>query len=297
MKEINHLLRNHDLKPKCYKKRGRATIIDTNNGKFVIKEKNRSDRSNNIYKYLESRNFNYYPRFIDDENEQYEITEYIQEIDMPKEQKMMDLIDLVVLLHNKTTYYEEVSEDNYKQIYEDISNNIEYLNGYYQDIITVIESKVYMSPSEYLLARNISKVFASLNYCKYELKNWFSIVKDKKKQRYVVLHNNLNIDHFLKNKGSYLISWNKAKIDNPIFDLYKLYKRHGLDYDFEPLLKRYEHGYPLFDEERKLLFILISLPDRIEFDNDEYQMCKKISEVIDLLYKTDELISPYYAKN
>lgn len=294
MKEINSLLRKHDLKPVRYCKKGKATVIDTRKGKFVIKEK---VKNNEIYKYLESRSFNYYPKFISNEAENYEITEYIDEIDMPSEQKIMDLIDLVILLHNKTTYYEEITEDDYKKIFEDISNNIEYLESYYTDLITVIESKVYMSPSEYLLARNISKIFASLNFCKYELKKWYELVKSKKKQRYVVLHNNLSIDHFLKNKGSYLISWDKAKIDNPIFDLYKLYKRHGLDYDFDPILKRYERGYPLLEEERKLLFILISLPDLIEFEQNEYNMCKKISRTIDFLYKTDNLISPYYSEN
>ena len=38
--------------------------------------------------------------------DQYEITEYIEDIEMPKEQKMQDMIDLVALLHSKTTHYE-----------------------------------------------------------------------------------------------------------------------------------------------------------------------------------------------
>lgn len=295
MKKINELLRSHNLKPTRYEKKGKTIIINTETGKYVIKEKTKNNQD--IYKYLTSRSFNYYPRFISNEIDNYEISEYIDEIDMPNEQKMVDLIDLVTLLHSKTTYYAEVSEDEYKKIYEDISNNIEYLESYYTDIISVIETKVYMSPSEYLIARNISKIFASLEFCKYELNNWYKLVKEKKRQRYVVLHNNLSLNHFLKNKEEYLISWDKSKIDNPIFDLYKLYKNHGLDYDFEPLFKRYEHHYPLLEDERKLLFILISLPDLIELENDEYTMCKKVSKIVDLLYKTDNLISPYYSKN
>lgn len=297
MKELYDTLKEYDLKPKSYQKLGKAILVGTNNGhKYVVKEKVR-DNNTNIYKYLESRSFNYYPKILSNEMDDYEITEYVEETPMPDEQKMTDMIDLLALLHNKTTFYKEVDEADYKKIYEDVSNNIEYLFSYYNDLITIIDSKVYMSPSEYLLARNITKIFSALAFCKEEIKKWFDLVKDKKKQRLVVLHNNLGLDHFLKNKNSYLISWNKSRIDIPIFDLYKLYRKQGLDYDFETILKHYESHYPLLKEEKKLFFILSSLPNKIEFNKTEYEMCRSISREIDLLYKTEKLMSPYYSEN
>lgn len=297
MKEINDTLKEYDLRPNFYKKIGKAVLVGTNEGnKYIVKEKVRNQNTN-IYKYLESRSFGYYPKILSSELDDYEITEYIEEIPMPEEQKMVDMIELLALLHSKTTFYQEVDEADYKKIYEDVSNNIEYLNSYYYDLITVIDSKVYMSPSEYLLARNISKIFAALAFCKEEIDRWFDLVKDKKKQRFVVLHNNLGLDHFLKNKNSYFISWNKSRIDLPIFDLYKLYKSHGVDYEFETILKKYESHYPLLEEERKLFFILVSLPNKIEFNQSEYEMCKYISREIDLLYKTEKLMLPYNTKN
>lgn len=297
MKEINDTLKEYDLRPNFYKKMGKAVLVGTNEGnKYIVKEKVR-DQNTNIYKYLESRSFGYYPKILSSELDDYEVTEYIEEIPMPEEQKMVDMIELLALLHSKTTFYQEVDEADYKKIYEDVSNNIEYLNSYYYDLITVIDSKVYMSPSEYLLARNISKIFAALAFCKEEIDRWFELVKDKKKQRFVVLHNNLGLDHFLKNKNSYFISWNKSRIDLPIFDLYKLYKLHGVDYEFETILRKYEAHYPLLEEERKLFFILVSLPSKIEFNQSEYEMCKYISREIDLLYKTEKLMLPYNTKN
>lgn len=293
MKEINYTLRQYDLKPKQYRKFGKAFLINTNNGKFIIKEKVR-DNNSNIFKYLDSRSFNYYPKIVSNDMDDYEITEYIEEIPTPSEQKIVDMVDLITLLHNKTTFYKEVDEADYKKTYEDIKNNTEYLMSYYNDIISVIESKIYMSPSEYLLARNISKIFGAISFCNNEIDEWLEIVKDKKKQRLVVLHNNLELDHFLKNKNSYLISWNKSKIDIPIFDLYKLYRKHGLEYDFENILNHYESHYPLLLEEKKLLFILMSLPIKIEFDKSEYAMCKLISDEIDLLYKTEKLVLEKY---
>src|SRR5690606_35777278 len=95
----------------------------------------------------------------------------------------------------------------------------------------------------------------------------------------------------------YLISWGKAKIDLPIFDLYKLYRNHGLDYEFGEIFKRYEQNYKLLEEERILFFILIALPDKIEFLGDEYSLCRDIGRKIDLIYKTEMFLSPYYSKD
>lgn len=296
MKKYNEVLKKYELKPHKYKIMGKVTIIDTDKGKFVLKEKNRENNSN-IFKYLESRNFDYYPKIYSDIYDDVEISEYVEDVDMPKEQKIQDLIEMVSLLHNKTTHYKEINEDDYKKIYEDISNNIEYLYSYYNDILEVIESHVFMSPSEYLFARNVSKVFGSLNYCKREIEKWLELIKQKRKQRFVVLHNNLDLSHFIKNKNYYLLNWNKSRIDIPVFDLYKLYKRHALDFDFTNLLKQYERNYPLLEEERLLFFILISLPDKIEFYGDELKLCMKISKTIDYMYKTENLLSPYYSEN
>ena len=199
-------------------------------------------------------------------------------------------------LHNKTTHYKEVDSNHYKQIYEDINNNITYLYSYYSDLITIIESKIFPSPSEYLLSRNISKIYAALSFSKTEIEKWYEIVKDKKKDRFVVVHNNLDLNHFLRNKNSYLISWDKAKIDKPIFDLYKLYKRHFNDFDFIEILNKYERNYPLLEEEKILLFVLISLPDKIILNDSEYNMCLKVKKFYDKLNACEIVISDYLQK-
>ena len=286
MKEINDLVRSY--KPIRYEKSGNSIIITTKDNKLVVNEK----PNNDIYEYLNSRSFRYYPKVIDN-NDKYQITEYLSDINMPDEQKMLDMIDLVGLLHNKTTYYKNIDLDDYKKIYEDISNNIEHLSNYYNDLITIIESHVYPSPSEQVLENNISKIFACLNYSKGELDKWIELIEKKTKQRYVLLHNNLDLNNFIKNEKSYLISWNKAKIDIPIFDIYKLYKKYALDYNFESILKRYEHNYPLLEEEKKLLFILITLPNKIEFNKSEYENTVNVTKMIDTIYNTDELLKEY----
>lgn len=293
MKQINDILKKYDIKPYRYTSNGKVTIIEDKIGRFVVKENN---VNHEIFSYLKSRNFDYYPNVINDLDDDYQIQEYIEDTNYPKEQKVIDLVSLVSLLHNKTTHYKEVDFEDYKRLYEDISNNIEYLKSYYFDILTTIESHVFMSPYEYLLARNISKINSALNFCENEIEKWYKLVENKTKERQVVLHNNLDLTHFIKSDKSYLISWGKSKIGNPIFDLYILYRRHALDFDFENILNVYEQNYPLKEDEKRLLYILISLPDKIEFDGNNYILTKKISDMVDILYKTDKLISPYYSK-
>ena len=287
MLKIKDELRKYNLVPYSYQNIGNVSIVETSKGIYVFKK----NIDNNIFEYLNSRNFNYYPLVISEPSSDYLITKYIKGIDISSSQKIEDMIDLVSLLHNKTTHYKEVDSDSYNEIYEDISNNIEYLYNYYNDLMTIIESKVFMSPSEYMLSLNISKIYERLSYAYNELNKWYKKVKNKKKKRMVLIHNNLRLDHFILDDKPYLISWDKAKLDMPIFDLYKLYKNNE-SFDFSEVLKRYEHEYKLLDYEKELLFILISLPDKIEFNDSNINMCVKISNMINILDRARELTSP-----
>ncbi len=292
--KINQVLKNKGLKARGYRKKGKVTIIDTQDGKYIYKEGKLNPQ---ILNYLKSRSFDYMPSFLNSNNETYQLTSYIENLDIPKEQKILDMIRLISLLHSKTTHYKEIDLDYYEKIYEDLNGNLNYLYIYYTDLITVIESKIFMSPSESLLATNITKIYDTISKNKERLDKWHTLIKEKRKERQVVLHNNLKLDHFLESDIPYLISWDKAKIGSPIFDLYKLYQSHALDFDFDSLLHEYEKTYPLLKEEKELLFVLISLPDIINFKNTEYINCQNISKMIDKIYKTEMLILPKESKN
>ena len=287
MAKINEVLKKHNLPVKKIEKIKKVTIIDTGTVKYVYKDGKIDEK---ILEYLKSRNFDYMPQLI--ENGEYQITKYIECLDIPNEQKIIDLIKLTALLHSKTTHYKEIDLDDYEGIYSDIDNNLNYSYTYYTDLITIIESKIYPSPSEQFLARNISKIYDVITENKKRLENWHTLIKNKTRQRNTIIHGNLHLDHFIRNENSYLISWNKAKIASPIFDLYKLYINHALDFDFKPILKVYESIYPLTEDEKKLLYILISMVEPIKRQENEYETCKYISHVIDRIYKTEKLISP-----
>lgn len=282
------LLERFDLKPFRYEIKGKTIFIDTNEGRFVLKKKNPNEDS--IYQYLKSRDFPYLPSFMNDSEDEYKLRRFIEEVEMPKEQKMLDYIDVLATLHLKTSHYIEVNEDEYKKLYEDIKNNLVYLNSYYEDYVSLFEQNVIMSPSEYLFCRNSTQVFLILSYAEKKLEEWFQLVKDQHQERHVVLHNDVDLSHFLRGEKPYLIHFEKAKFDMPIFDLYKLYKRYGEDYDFISLLERYEKKYPLLKEEKNLLFLLLAIPNKLDFTGSEYEKCVKITHFLEQIKKTFQLL-------
>ena len=265
-------------------------IIDD---KIVLKKKKNNDL-NNVYKYLKSRSFDYFPEPITIDN-LYEVYPFLEDTYEPSEQKATDIMHLLGLLHSKTTFYREIDIDKNKEIYENISDELEYLNNFYNDLITMIEKEVYMSPSGYLIARNINIIFGSIYYAKHNLEEWYKKIDNNKNERVVNIHNNINLDHYIKNEKPYLISWNKSRIDSPIYDLLSFYKYHYLDFDFDDLFHLYEKSYPLKEDERLLLFTYMAIPYKIEIISDEYEMCIKINKMIEYLYKTSNLIMNYHS--
>lgn len=265
-------------------------IIDN---KYVIKKKNNS--LNDIFNYLSSRSFNYFPEVIKEDNE-YIYYKYIEDINEPKEQKMIDLMILLSILHSKTTIYKEIDIDHYKSIYETTNEKIDDTYTYYNELMNNIDEQVYMSPSNYLIARNISIIYSALNYAKEHIDTWYKMIENERKARVVTIHNNVSLDHYLKQDKPYFISWDNSKIDIPIYDLISIYKRHYLEYDFIDMLNIYLNKYPLNKEEMTLFLVLISIPDKIKYTNSEYKTVLEVRRIIDYAYKTKEILKEYRIK-
>ncbi len=278
-------------KPYRFTKKKNVTIIDSTSGSYVVKEKS-SNKVQDAYHYLLSRNFDYFPKLAE-ENSRHEVNvfEYIPEVEIPKEQKALDMMDLVALLHNKTTYYKEITEDKYKEIYDNIKNNIVYTRAYYDDLYNRLIEIIYPSPSEYLLLRNIYKIYAALNYAEDQLDKWYDNTKDDLKERVAFIHNNLETDHYILSDKGYLISWEKSKIDSPILDLITFYQKEYLNFNFETLLNKYLHSYPLKPNELDLFYLVISIPPIIKLETPEINCTKNMRTKLDYIFKTESLIA------
>ncbi len=279
MLRVHNILKKYNIVPTKIVKNNNVFIIDD---KYVVKENKNKD----IYHYLDDRSFKYYPKIVNKVDDDYLITEYIKEEDTTDRTKIEDMIDLTALLHNKTTFYKKVDVADKKEIYEDTMKKINDIFKYYDSYMVDIESKEIYSPSEYLLAVNISIIFSSLYKAKERLDSWYENIKDKDKVRYVINHNNLDVSHFIKNDNKYLTSWDKASIGLPIYDLYNLFTKKMYDYDL--ILDSYTSSYPLLDYEKELLLIFLLIPHKIEKE-DEYDKVVEIVNIVDKLVKFNDL--------
>lgn len=292
-KELRELFDKNNIITKKITIKHNVRIIDTGKSKLVIKKRDKD--LDNLFKYLKSRAFDYFPN-INYKTDNYDIYEYIEDVSLPKEERALDIVKLIAMLHSKTTFYKDIDDNTYKELYENILDRLDYLKNYYNDWADVIEKEEYMSPSQYLFMRSITKLFQALNYCKYNIDKWYNIISEKKRVRIVNLHNNLSLEHYLLSDRPYLISWDKSRKDIPIYDVIKLYKKYYNELDFCELLRIYEQHYPMLPEEKILFFCLISIPDRLEFDDDEYNMCLKIKDFYDYLNVTEKFLSDYMPK-
>lgn len=275
-------------KPYRYTIKGKATILETTSGNFLIKPKNKD--INELFTYLINRGFTNFPKLIDSSRSEVNVFEFIEDINLPKEQKCEDLIELIASLHNKTSYFKEVSTDKFKEIYDNIKANINYLSSYFNIIYEIGFNEVYSSPSNYLFMRNFYKIDASLKYASKELNNWFNLVTNENKIRVSVVHNNLELNHLIDNK---LISWDNYIIDTPIIDIVNLYKNTWNTLEFSEILSRYMYKFPLLEYEKKLLFILLVMPITCKKSNSEFEKCHNTSNLVDYIFKTEKLIRPY----
>ncbi len=287
-KELRELFDRYNIIVKKITIKRGVKIVETSDMKYVIKKKNRKIGS--LYRYLSSRNFNSFPSILFN-SDNYDVFEYIDGVNIPYEEASVDIIKLVSVLHSKTTFYKDVDDDSCKKIYESVVDKINYLYNYYDDYANVIDEEEYMSPSNYLFVRNISMLFKVLNYCRDAIERWYNIIKDKGRIRVVNLHNNLSLEHYLLSDKPYFISWDKSKRDMPIYDIIIFYKKYYNDFDFCELIRIYESYYPLLKEEKILLLCLISLPDKLDFDMNEYDMCIKVNDFYEYLSNSMKLVS------
>ena len=266
-------------------KKGKVTVI---NKKYIIKD---TKRNNNFFEYLSNRKFNNFPNIYSLLENNVLITDYIEENNVPIEQKIEDMIYLSSILHINTMFDKKLELDNIKEIYEKIKNKIDSTLKYYYNLQDIIEEELYMSPSNYLLIRNISYLYKALKTSNKLLDNWFNRIKDTRNIRYSYIHGNLSSNHLIESNNMYLISWDKSKIDYYIYDIEILYRNEYRYIDLNNLFRIYEKKNIILKEEKELLLALVLIPDIIEFKNkNEYMKTSKITYMIEYIKKTLEYL-------
>ena len=283
MKIINKIKKELDCDIKKYSFFNNVKYIETDKGNFIIKKDNASD----IFINLERNDFDNY---IDYKYQvaDYRIYPYIDNFEVDDNEKGLDIIYLMSKLHNKTNYFKEKSLDEIKEEYEKKKTKIKELQDYYDYLRFIIEEKKYLTPTEIYLLRNMSIIFICLDLANRYLESWYEIMQTKRRVRISLIHNNLNLDHIIENNKPYLISWDYAKYDLPIYDFVNFYKKEFAKLDFFDLLNIYKNNVRLSQDELLELYIELLMPEKIMLDNSD------IKNIYDLTKQNVYLNKTYY---
>lgn len=257
-----------DIKKITYKKD--YSIIETStNKKYIIIKKIKNKEK--LYDYLTSINYNLYkkPLNINDEYEIFFLDDLEEE----------SITNALITLHYLTEEFRECSEEDLKKIKEKIMFNLDKCYKYYLNIQDEIENMSFPPPDKYLLINNISQIYKLLEVSKYRLDNL-----KLNSLREVILINNFD-NNIFKN----IIDFNYYSKDIFVYDLEKLYKK---DYkNFKDVLKKYNDKLKISKEEWNLLSILISIPEEVTLENNHYNNCIKIRNLINYVNYTFSFLS------
>lgn len=276
MNNIREIIKVNKLHPIYYKKIGKVYLIKTKKDQYIIKN---NTNNYDIYSYLASRDFNNFPPNYSEKNNHYDLSLFIDDTSLNNEQKLDDLINVLSLLHHKTTFNREIDLDEIKEVYENLKEEINNGITYYQELNDYIDKQIFYSPCEYLFIRNISLIYYLYHFCQYNLDKWFNSMQNKKTIRNSLIHNNVSLEHLLINKNLYLISWDKALFSSSIDDLYNFYKKYYNDYELSNMLNNYKRNNNIDNDDELLLLIRLALPKKIDFHNN-YSCLKEINELI-----------------
>lgn len=272
----------------------KAKLIEENNKYYILKPK--KIEIEEIYSNLINRDFNNFLTPIEINNS-YEKYEFIDELNSSNSDRSNDIINLMSILHNKTTSFNEVDEDELKTRFEETIKLLDNTYNYYRNLQDSIEEIIYMSPAEQLLMNNISKIYFLLNVSRENIEDYYKIVDEKKVEKKSIIHGNLKINHILESKEKYLISWNNSRKDIPIYDLVTFYKNDFNNIELNSLFEQYKNKYKLEIEEEKLFIALITIPPIVKLDKSNYIDCINVKALVDYVDKTISFISKQNQKD
>lgn len=285
--EIIKIIKERNIHPVSYKRIKSVYIINNN---YVIKL---NTNNYDIYRYLISKDFLCFPQNYNNLNDNYDISLYINGLNISNEELINDYIKIISQLHYKTSYIREIDLDEIKEKYESLNNRIISLKKYYTDLNDRIDYEILLSPSSYLLVKNISLIYSILDNSIVLLDKIYQMIKKSKSIRVSLLHNNVNLEHLIISDNKYLISWDKSYFDSPIYEIELIYRKYYQIIDLNDLMAIYESVNGLSLIEKALLLVNLSIPKKIKLTNDTYSDTSIINEEINYLKRVYELLIKY----
>ena len=149
---------------------------------------------------------------------------------------------------------------------------------------------MYYLPVEYLFLRNSSLINNQLNLANQLLEEWYSIVKTKERERLVYCHGKCSLDHFLPKDDGYFISLENAHLGSVTDDIEYLFRKNFSTIDLVTTYNLYQRKYPYSVEEKLLLFVKLSIPDKINIYPSSLETNKSLLMFYDRLITFNRFI-------
>ncbi|MDD3999843.1 MAG: hypothetical protein PHX62_02980 [Bacilli bacterium] len=162
--------------------------------------------------------------FVSDyNNEKYFIMDYLNEHNIIKEIKVVNLLDELTSLHNQTLFKRQLSVQFSRRKMELLFEYLQYKFNVLEAYIRTLETRNFDEFSipvlkNYRYMLDCKKIMGHLH------RRLISDIKEKKSVYYAFVHNNPKTSHLLVDRGHrYLTSIEKAKVGITSLDLAKFY--------------------------------------------------------------------------
>jgi len=198
---------------------------------------------------------------------------YYKQVSVPTEVLQKDLMKIVAVLHKITCYEKVMDKDFIKSIYEHNEHRITRIRSIYLGYYDYAFNQIYHSPSQYYLLKNFHYFIEAIDKSKNLIDKFYEITKEKRSVRFSMIHGNLNFEHLIKTtKRDLLVSWDHSRYDLPLTDLYYLITNERVKFNFD-IFENYFQIFSFLEEELFLLFSLILLPNSIDDNLNEFDLC------------------------
>ena len=197
-----------------------VTLLLFTNAKYIVKNVNL--KTKNIYDFLASQKVDValFPlkQFIYD-NEIFFVYKYIQDFEYPSEKKILDLIEVMDELHQKTGFTVRLNDLNFKFFYR-IYKNLDRIFQTLEMLVRECEERVKKTDFDWIILSKYN-IFLTAKKIMYQTQRKIHKYLDNHgNATYVLNHGNLCLNHFLQKK---LVSFDNGYIGIFVSDYAKLY--------------------------------------------------------------------------
>lgn len=229
-------------------------IITNNNTLYFLKQTSNMCKSKYQFLHNEGVSNVIYP-LENNRNEytsksnslEYYITPFIDDTYVKNEIKAKDLLEELIILHEKTSFTRRLSVSKSRKKMEEIFDYLNYKFNTIESFVRTVEATKFNEYSITIL-KNYNVILDLKNEMIKRNKKIIQGIKEEKSVVYCFLHNNPKLDHLIIHNGNkYLISIDNAKFGILSLDIAKYYvENEDIDFDIGNRIMDY---FKKFDDD------------------------------------------------